>query len=69
MYVRTIKRKNKDGSVVEYVQPAHNVWDKDKGCARAEVIHSFGRSDQLDKVIYLVKMDVSCSMCADQDTV
>jgi transposase len=49
MYVRTIKRKNKDGSVVEYVQLAHNVWDKEKGYARAEVIHSFGRSDQLDK--------------------
>jgi len=49
MYIRTIKRKNKDGSVVEYVQLAHNRWDKEKGYARAEVIHSFGRSDQLDK--------------------
>jgi transposase len=49
MYVRTIKRKNKDGTVVEYVQLAHNIWDKEKGYARAEVIHSFGRSDQLDK--------------------
>jgi len=48
MYVRTIKRKNKDGSVVEYVQLAHNVWNKDKGFAQAQVIHSFGRSDQLD---------------------
>ena len=49
MYVRTIKRKNKNGSVVEYVQLAHNVWDREKGYAKAEVIHSFGRSDQLDK--------------------
>jgi hypothetical protein len=49
MYVRTIKRKNKDGTVVEYVQLAHNIWDKEKGYAKAEVIHSFGRSDQLDK--------------------
>jgi len=48
MYLRTIKRKNKDGSVVEYVQPANNVWNKDKGYAKAQVIHSFGRSDQLD---------------------
>ena len=47
--MRTIKRKNKDGTVVEYVQLAHNIWDKEKGYARAEVIHSFGRSDQLDK--------------------
>jgi transposase len=48
MYIRTIKRKNKDGSVVEYVQLANNVWDKDKGFAQAKVIHSFGRRDQLD---------------------
>jgi transposase len=49
LYARTIKRKNKDGTVVEYVQLAHNIWDKEKGYAKAEVIHSFGRSDQLDK--------------------
>jgi hypothetical protein len=33
MYIRTIKRKNKDGSIVEYVQLAHNVWNKEKGFA------------------------------------
>jgi IS4 transposase len=48
MYLRTIKRKNKDGSIVEYVQLANNVWNKEKGFAQAQVIHSFGRSDQLD---------------------
>ena len=48
MYVRTISRKNKDGSKVEYVQLAHNYRDPDSGFARAEVIHSFGRKDQLD---------------------
>mmetsp|Transcript_22810 Transcript_22810/g.11022 ORF Transcript_22810/g.11022 Transcript_22810/m.11022 type:complete len:100 (+) Transcript_22810:229-528(+) len=48
MYVRTIKRKNKDGSVVEYVQLAHNVWKSEKGFAQAEVVYSFGRRDQLD---------------------
>lgn len=48
MYLRTIKRKNKDGSVVEYVQLANNVWNKDKGFAQAQVLHSFGRRDQLD---------------------
>ncbi len=35
MYIRTIKRKNKDGSVVEYVQLANNVWNKQKGFAQA----------------------------------
>jgi len=48
MYVRTIKRKNKDGSEVEYVQLAHNTRHPEKGYSRAEVIHSFGRRDQLD---------------------
>ena len=48
MYVRTITRKNKDGSSVEYVQLAHNVWNKQKGFAQAEVIYSFGRKEHLD---------------------
>ena len=48
MYVRTIQRKNKDGSTVEYVQLAHNVWNPEKGFAQAEVVYSFGRKDQLD---------------------
>lgn len=48
MYVRTIKRKNKDGSTVEYVQLAHNVWNKEKGFAQAQVIYSFGRREELD---------------------
>jgi transposase len=49
MYVRTIKRNNKDGSVVEYVQLAHNSRHPEKGYSRAEVIYSFGRRDQLDE--------------------
>lgn len=48
MYVRTIKRKNKDGSSVEYVQLAHNIWNKEKGFAQAQVIYSFGRREDLD---------------------
>jgi hypothetical protein len=48
MYFRTIKRKNKDGSFVEYVQLANNVGNKEKGFVQAQVIHFFGRSDQLD---------------------
>ena len=48
MYVRTIKRKNKDGTTVEYVQLANNVWNKEKGFAQAQVVYSFGRREQLD---------------------
>jgi hypothetical protein len=49
MYLRTIQRRNKDGSEVGYVQLAHNVWDPAKRQSRAQVIHSFGREDQLDR--------------------
>ncbi len=48
MYVRTIKRRNKDGSEVEYIQLAHNTRHPEKGYSRAEVVYSFGRRDQLD---------------------
>jgi hypothetical protein len=48
MFVRTTKRKNTDGSVVEYVQLAHNEWDKRKGQARARVLYSFGRRENVD---------------------
>ena len=46
--MRTVKRKNKDGSTVEYIQLAHNTRHPEKGYPRAEVLYSFGRRDQLD---------------------
>jgi hypothetical protein len=49
MYLRTIQRRNRDGSVVRYVQLAHNVRHPESGHAVAQVIHSFGREDQLDR--------------------
>ena len=48
MYIRTIKRKNKDGSVVEYVQLAHNVRHSGKKYPQAELVYSFGRREQMD---------------------
>ncbi len=48
MYVRTIQRRNKDGSVVRYVQLAHNERNE-RGQVVARVIHSFGREDELDR--------------------
>jgi hypothetical protein len=49
MYLRTIQRKNRDGSVVQYHQLAENLWDPQKRCAVAKVIYSFGRADELDR--------------------
>jgi transposase len=48
MYIRTISRKNKDGSQVTYVQLAHNVRDAEKGFAVAKVLYNFGRIEDLD---------------------
>jgi len=49
MYLRTTRRRNRDGSTVEYYQLAHNVRHPDSGQSVAQVIHTFGRSDQLDR--------------------
>ena len=49
MYLRTTKRRNADGSTVQYFQLAENVWDPEKGHAVARVVHSFGRADELDR--------------------
>ena|SRR6056297_33128 len=49
MYLRTIRRKNKDGSVVEYYQLAHNERHPDTRKPVAKVVHSFGRADELDR--------------------
>ena len=48
MYIRTIQRKNKDGSVVRYIQLAHNQWDPQAGCAKAKVLFNFGREEEVD---------------------
>lgn len=49
MYLRTTRRKNRDGSVVEYYQLAHNVRHSETGNPVAEIIHNFGRADELDR--------------------
>lgn len=48
MYLRSTKRKNKDGSVVEYYQLAHNERHPVTRKPVAKIIHSFGRADELD---------------------
>lgn len=48
MYLRTIARRNKDGSQVRYYQLAHNITNAG-GQAQAKVLYSFGREEHLDK--------------------
>jgi transposase len=49
MYIRTISRKNKDGSVVRYIQLAQNRWDPGSRCAKAQVLYNFGREEEVDR--------------------
>ncbi len=49
MYLRTTKRKNKDGTVVSYYHLAHNVRHPETNVSTPQLIHNFGRSDQLDR--------------------
>jgi hypothetical protein len=46
MYLRTTQRKNRDGSIVRYVQLAHN--RRVEGVTQAEVLVNLGREDRLD---------------------
>jgi transposase len=49
MYLRVTERRNRDGSSVAYYALAENVWNAQAKRSEAQVIHNFGRADQLDK--------------------
>jgi predicted P-loop ATPase len=49
MYLRSTPRRNKDGSVVRYLQLAHNVWDPVAKRSRVQVVYNFGREDQTNR--------------------
>jgi len=51
MYIRRVTRKNKDGTTVAYLQLAHNEWDREAKYAKAKVIYSFGREDEVDRAV------------------
>src|SRR5437867_13323072 len=45
MYLRMTPRRNTDGSVVRYLQLAHNTWDPAANRSRVQVLYNFGRED------------------------
>jgi transposase len=69
MYVRTISRKNKDGSTVTYVQLAHNARDPQSGQPKANVLHTFGRSDNLDVAAIKRLTKSLCRFLSPEDAV
>jgi transposase len=49
MYLRETRRTNRDGSVVSYLQLAHNERSAETGNPVAKVIHNFGRAEYVDR--------------------
>ncbi len=68
MYLRATRRKNKDGSVTEYLQLAHNERHPQTRKPVAQIIHNFGRADQLDRD-ELVRLCKSIARVCDLEVV
>ena len=51
MYIRRVTRKNKNGTTTAYLQLAHNEWDPQAKYAKAKVIYSFGREEEVDRAV------------------
>jgi len=66
MFLRTTSRKNKDGSVVRYLQLAHNTWDPVAKRSRAQVIYNFGREDAVSRAA-LTRLIASVSRFLEPD--
>jgi Transposase DDE domain len=66
MYLRETRRANKDGSVVRYLQLAHNSRHPVTGASTARVIHNFGRADQVDRAA-LARLVASVSRFLEPD--
>jgi hypothetical protein len=49
VYLRETRRTNRDGSVVRYLQLAHNERHPGTGSPVAKVIHNFGRAENVDR--------------------
>lgn len=49
MYLRTTRRRNRDGSEVRYLSLAHNEWDPVARRSTVKVLYNFGREGGLDR--------------------
>src|SRR6476661_6198002 len=48
MFLREVKRQNRNGTQVSYLQLVHNDWDSAARTSRTKILYSFGRTDQVD---------------------
>lgn len=49
MFLRTVQRRNQDGSVVRYLQLAHNERVAGKAGPQVKVLYNFGREEKVDR--------------------
>jgi hypothetical protein len=49
MFLREVKRQNKNGTQASYLQLVHNQWDPAAQASRTRILYSFGRTDQVER--------------------
>ena len=64
MFLREVKRENRNGSQVSYLQLVHNDWDPAARTSRTKILYSFGRTDQVDTAA-IERLIVSLSRLLD----
>ena len=62
MFLREVKRQNRNGTQVSYLQLAHNEWDAAARTSRPQVLYSFGR-DRLDRHGAVERLVASLTSC------
>jgi hypothetical protein len=64
MFLREVKRENRNGTQVSYLQLVHNDWDPAARTSRTKILYSFGRTDQIDTAA-IERLIVSLSRLLD----
>jgi len=64
MFLREVKRENRNGTQVSYSQLVHNEWDPAAKSSRTKILYSFGRTDQVDSAA-IERLIVSLSRLLD----
>jgi len=64
MFLREVKRENRNGTQVSYLQLVHNAWDPAARTSRTKILYSFGRTDQVDTAA-IERLIVSLSRLLD----
>jgi hypothetical protein len=67
MFLREVKRQNKNGTQTSYLQLVHNQWDPAAQASRTKILYSFGRTDQVERAA-IQRLIASLSRLLDSAT-